>query len=445
MRRSVFTVAHDIMNIFIPILFTALATSGLQTRKVDDVAHGTLNVALGNTNGLVLITDSMATIGSAQSPEPAQKLFKLDDRTVCTIAGFLFAPSKAQAVTTETAAIIRQYSLDLTRSGKQVSIMEKLQTISFILLTRLSALAAFRHSDGNADHLEAYRFQIIVAGYDSDGIAKIGKVDLYPDFLGRSYQVPREPDIVVIGEKLEHVTAGMPDVAEQLLAYPETEPDDHVLARFALSKQVDLGRSFTLGEMKDLALDLVKRTANVHREVGGPSQIAVLRNGHVETIDQPVFPEQQNPSPVTGFGFEREVSFSGRRSHVRAGPMVCYDCKFQYMPLTLDNTFIVESTFTAVILTYDGGPFFLNATNKIRNDSVLMLGPNVRIPSLSLRELVLNFPWLRVMNYANGTKEQRDRFYDLRDDVMAIVPMRGAQTQSKTKSFTPLGSLLVPT
>lgn len=417
------------MKILTSILFTALATQGLQTRKVDDVAHGTLNLVLGNANGLVVLTDSMATTGSVQSPVPAQKLFKLDNRTVCTIAGFLFAPSKAQAVSTETAAVIRQYSGDLLRSGHQVSITEKLQTLSFMLVTRLSALAAFRHSDGQPDQAENYHFQIIVAGYDLDGIAKIGKVDLFPDFAGQSFQIPKEPAIVVVEERLAHTTAGMPDLAEQLLAHPETEPDDPVLARFALSKEVDLGQSLTIGEMKELALDLVKRTANIHREVGGPNQIAVLRYGHVEAIEQPDFPAQQNPSPVTGFGFDREMSFSGRRSHVRAGPMVCYDCKFQYMPVTLDNTFIVESTFSAVILTYDGGPFFLNGTNKIRNDSVLMLGPNVRIPSLSVRDLVLNFPWLRVMNFANGTQQQRETFYDLRDDVMTVVPMRGAQTQ----------------
>src|ERR1700735_4007457 len=55
----------------------------------DGVSRGTINVVLANQNGIIALTDSMVTAGRKQLREPAQKLFKLDDRTVCTIAGFL--------------------------------------------------------------------------------------------------------------------------------------------------------------------------------------------------------------------------------------------------------------------------------------------------------------------------------------------------------------------
>lgn len=43
------------------------------------VVHGTINVVLGNQNGLVVLTDSMLTAGDHQQPDPGQKLFQLDD------------------------------------------------------------------------------------------------------------------------------------------------------------------------------------------------------------------------------------------------------------------------------------------------------------------------------------------------------------------------------
>jgi hypothetical protein len=51
----------------------------------------TINVALGNENGMVVLTDSMLTAGARQRPDPGQKLFKSDDRTACSLA-VLFLP-----------------------------------------------------------------------------------------------------------------------------------------------------------------------------------------------------------------------------------------------------------------------------------------------------------------------------------------------------------------
>ena len=73
----------------------------------DFVAHGTINIVLANENGLVVLTDSMITAGDRQLPEPGQKLFKLDDRTVCAIAGFVSAPAPIRALYTSTSAIIQ--------------------------------------------------------------------------------------------------------------------------------------------------------------------------------------------------------------------------------------------------------------------------------------------------------------------------------------------------
>src|SRR5437773_8729278 len=87
---------------------TFLATAvPVQSRTVDDdfVVHGTINVALGNKNGIVVLTDSMLTTGDHQLPNPGEKLFKLDDHTVCAIAGFVSAPGPARDLNTSTSGI----------------------------------------------------------------------------------------------------------------------------------------------------------------------------------------------------------------------------------------------------------------------------------------------------------------------------------------------------
>jgi len=75
----------------------------------DLVIHGTVNIALANQSGLILLTDSMITAGDRQLSNPGQKLFQLDDRTVCAIAGFVSASGPTRDLNADTSALIHQY------------------------------------------------------------------------------------------------------------------------------------------------------------------------------------------------------------------------------------------------------------------------------------------------------------------------------------------------
>ena len=49
--------------------------------------HGTVNIVLANPQGMVVVTDSL--LSSTNSlPGRGQKLFQIDSRTICTIAGW---------------------------------------------------------------------------------------------------------------------------------------------------------------------------------------------------------------------------------------------------------------------------------------------------------------------------------------------------------------------
>jgi hypothetical protein len=77
------------------VVFTFWLLSGtvFASGARQSVLTGTVNIVLANSNGIVVLTDSNQTVISDTgelftSPLPGQKLFRLDDRTVCTIAGF---------------------------------------------------------------------------------------------------------------------------------------------------------------------------------------------------------------------------------------------------------------------------------------------------------------------------------------------------------------------
>src|SRR5213593_3458882 len=86
------------------ILAASLSAAGRSMRSPEDTPHadhgitrGTINVVMGNENGLVALTDSMLTEVlpngvPRQLPTPGQKLFQLDRTSVCTVAGFIAAP-----------------------------------------------------------------------------------------------------------------------------------------------------------------------------------------------------------------------------------------------------------------------------------------------------------------------------------------------------------------
>lgn len=357
------------------------------------VAHGTINIALANANGFVVLTDSMETVGANQLPDPAQKLFELDDHTVCAIAGFLEAGAPAIEISTQTAAIIREYSRQLA-AGPTVTIETKLRQLSFLFAVRLSGLADLRQAGGSADAPHNYYLDLTIAGYDTDGSPKIGKASVRAELAnGRINSVAQSPEIKLVKDELVHQTAGMPTLAEALLQHPEGEPDDPVLAEYANAWQKDRGTSLSIKQMTDLATDLATRTAKREPAVGGPNQIAILSNGHVVSVDQPKFPDTQTKS--TPFGLMRQVGFSGEGSFRRQGAVICTDCKFEDMHFTLDESYIIATSFTNAVLTYDGGPMYFDKTNRVQN-CVLVLGPNAKFPTIVVRDLIANFPWSKV-------------------------------------------------
>jgi 20S proteasome alpha/beta subunit len=268
------------------------------------VLTGTVNIILANGNGIVVIADSKQTGKSpagevASISRPGQKLFRIDDRTVCTIAGFGSAslPNFSEFINS-AAGVLDQYISELHSKGGVHSFHEKLASLAFLFRFYLFGIGNLQ--DLTPEQAGDYGFNLLLAGYDSDGTPKIGSLSLSSSFSsGRFEPVLKNVSERTIGRELVYEKAGIGGpVAKNILDYPRQFATEREIGRYAVSMAADSGSSLGTPEMEDLARALVRHAATVYPQfIGGRDQVAILRNGGIQSIEQPNFlfePREQN-------------------------------------------------------------------------------------------------------------------------------------------------------
>jgi proteasome beta subunit len=124
--------------------------------KAKEYLKGTTTVGLTCKDGVVLVTDRRATMGSLIAHKDVQKIFQLDDHIGMTVAG---AVSDAQTLARWIQAEANLYKI---RKGEKISVKGMATLIANVL-----------HSQRYYPML----LQLIVGGYDKTG-AKLYSVDL---------------------------------------------------------------------------------------------------------------------------------------------------------------------------------------------------------------------------------------------------------------------------
>lgn len=124
--------------------------------KTNEYLKGTTTVGLTTREGVVLVTDRRATMGSLIAHKEVDKIFKLDDHIGMTVAG---AVSDAQTLARWIQAEANLYRI---RKGEEISVKGMATLIANIL-----------HSQRYYPLL----LQLIVGGYDKTG-AHLYSVDL---------------------------------------------------------------------------------------------------------------------------------------------------------------------------------------------------------------------------------------------------------------------------
>jgi hypothetical protein len=368
------------------------------------VLHGTINVVIANDNGMVVLTDSMITatrrdahgsLVSAQLSTPGQKLFRIDDESVCSFAGF------ASADTTPLPDFLNSVSGIMARVPVQLSrfklpFSQKLDVLEGLFTYYLTGVANLRHSDTGT-------FELLLAGFDLDGSPKVGRLILgttsehNSEFL-RSVTLERHV-FSIAPQTMGIFLNGKRELAGQILMNPERWKANAAIADFENATQKH--EAMTIEQMQALAVALKEETAKQDNEVGGPNQIAVLRNHKVQSLEQPQFPAVVLPPYefriFSTFTFDESGAQDKRRRQAIGfdGFAVMVVNTFIHVNQPLDNAYFANNTFRDCALYYGGGRLLFMDSNTI-TDTDLFLSPTASRDSSVVQDLLKNFKWKSV-------------------------------------------------
>lgn len=375
---------------------SALAQAGRQR-------HGTVNIVLANPQGIVVVTDSLLSSPN-HPPSKGQKLFRIDDHTICTVAGWYSSAGPTidgvhYPAFTAVSNIIRWFTA-ANPSLASLPIDEKIRVLARVVRFGLETMAAVDKASGGA--LSEQQSQITLSGFDS-GRLKIAQIALVPrpGDWGATYE-EQNATVRVVNDALIYAVAGIPAVAAPILEHPNSpRPPDAILQMYADEMAKDGGKSLTLEEMEQVAKLLEFRTAGRFPDVvGGLPEVAVIKDGKAEVVDSP-FDSDHEPAPApavmnrfTGPHFNG----SGGYGMVIAGPEAEFveDGRFVNMKQPLDHIFFFRTSFDHCVLYYSGTPNFIFDKSNTVVDSKLVLDSVVAIDSPGVKRIRSDFPDLPI-------------------------------------------------
>ncbi len=370
-------------------------------------SHGTINIVLANRNGLVAVTDSRLS-SNGRPVSRGQKLFKVDDHTVCAVAGFYIdsgVPLKrADGQTmyptyTSISNILRSYfrantsPIDPNRLASVLS-----QSLGFV--TTIDRIA------GTPD--QPAESQITLAGYRG-GTLFISQIFLVPTVVGGriEYQAYPQKEKQVEGG-LIFATAGLDQIAQSSLNDPKqavsTNPfdgrplkaHDTMMEKLELAKSKDDGANLSIEDLIELARDLEVKTAKAYPNVVGDNvEMAVLSDDHLQTFQQPV-EESIEPSrlPYTDISGASASGVSFGASGLTF--LLTQYSSMAYVPIPLDGGLFLGDSFSNCHLIYRGTEdVFFDPSNVVVN-SELDIGPSVRDDDPVLTRLKTLYPRLQI-------------------------------------------------
>jgi hypothetical protein len=426
--------------------FQALAQD-VRSKSIE-FSHGTINIILANKNGLVAVTDSMISRGTDHTPNGV-KLFKLDDRTICTMAGLYDAPGPRRLKSLEMSVpqIMKDLADRMNTSPEVQSLFEKKAVLlagifEHRLTSNLQALVA-----AGEDVSDIQPLYLTLAGYDTDGSLKIAEIafDATSSDSGAAFKpairplgpflVPCEVSVGVeplshfaeerqsllyirkIGDPLFCEIAGIPNVAENMLKNSEKFRDVPSIASYTDAKNE--GRSLSIDEMRRLAIELARQTtlnetATRKNRVGGQPQVAILGGGKIIDV---VGNSSAEPIPsdtggaLTGnhfFSTDTTCGSPSQKGFVVNNVGTQMQVKMTDCSQELDGIVFHDSVFTNSRLYYlgrypDRGDLIFSKTNVVKG-STLELGPDVDTNHADVRQLVCGFPWKAVFQRGSEIK-----------------------------------------
>jgi hypothetical protein len=142
--------------------------------------HVTVNIVLANPQGIVVVTDSMLSPNRFRA-QRGQKLFQIDDRTICTVAGWYSSSGPTidgvhYPSFTAVSNTIRWFTAN-NPGMAALSIQRKLEVLASVVRFGLETMSSVDAATGGSISLQPS--QITLSGFDR-GLLKIARIDLVP-------------------------------------------------------------------------------------------------------------------------------------------------------------------------------------------------------------------------------------------------------------------------
>lgn len=338
-------------------------------QEVSAPARGTLVTAMGNKQGIVVMTDSRVSFLDEHGrfrpdpDHPIQKLVQYNERIVCAMAGLWFGavrkpsePSKEilPKLDTQILGLVQSYRDGVKRSGKQQTMRETLDGLSSVIRARFNVQAELDAYVGNKaeDITNKYRLELILAGIDSDGQQKIGRMDIdvarerWPDgqlrWTGR--ESPSPCKLTTIKEALLICSAGIEDREKEIRQTPERYTRFALIRAYIAAQKRDHGASLSLAYMKALGHLFKSQTTIYDQRVGGGDQVATIpKDGTLQLEGTSGFPPFKEPEPISVWLCAPGAVITGS-GEIIGGPIVFESCTFSQFRVYLDGNIFAANT-----------------------------------------------------------------------------------------------------
>jgi hypothetical protein len=244
------------------LLLISIFLGGSLAHAQDQIIHGTVNVVLGNANGIVVLTDSDGTLTDDKgnkTTQISQKLVRFNGRSVFAIAGFGSANIAAGLeFNVDIVGIISDFRDQLTSRGGSLSFEEELRALSFVIQLFIQGYANILEvlEPGKLSERDLY-LSLLVAGVDSDGKSKIGSLQLTakaqplsPPNL--SWQFTEDIDVESVDRELKGCVRGMWDVGRQILKSPQPYATNPAIRKY-IAAAPDKGASLSVDDLEAIA------------------------------------------------------------------------------------------------------------------------------------------------------------------------------------------------
>lgn len=379
---------------------------------MSEIHHGTLNLCIGNKNGVVVATDSCATkvdaAGNVIGREyNHQKLFQLDENIVVAIAGYnrasvTFAPE----FIAPAAGIIMDYLDEIKKRGHRPTYTEAVMSLSHLIRFHLTSVANVKlFSEGRISRGN-YIFQMLIVGRDGDKV-KITKINLSLEVQLGSQGLPYLSSVVsntsesVVNNDLTFVTAGYDPIANQILKEPKRYKSK-IIERYAHLLEQRKTSEMSVTEMLEMVKAIMDVTGQANPGVAPPIQTAVFAPGRTD-MNIPSFPMVERPhlrfnlfigNSISGMPLERAIKTDS--------PLLLISCRFERSVVTLtEQYFYFGSKFVKCSILLNSNRFSFIRNNNTVEGTELVLSKNVDMGNPEIQSLISNFRWKNVRRNTN--------------------------------------------